>query len=387
MRVMVVLNSLFTGGAEYSTLELYGWLARQGSQIRLVCCGNSRLAFNPSKFGLQGAMLLTGKNFLSRRAELKKLIHEFRPNAVHSVLFNANMLCRSVRVFNNSFVHIESLVNEMYSEFRYSDPNVGRYKLGAYRWVDRLTQKFGVDHFHANGRSVADHYKLKLGINERKITIVPRGRVSNKFSGKADIILRIRREFGAENRILFINVARHEYQKGQEVLIAAVADLEPEVRRRLKILLVGRHGTTTNLIQTLVDNYHLHETISIVGHRDDVQELLAASDVFVFPSRFEGLPGAIIEAEAASLPILCSDIPNNREVVDGGNNALFFRVDDVSGLCAQITRLTMDESLRARLGEVSLKVFAERYHIEQIQEQFRKFLSSRVGLKESNEAR
>ena len=70
----------------------------------------------------------------------------------------------------------------------------------------------------------------------------------------------------------------------------------------------------------------------MLGHRDDVPDLLAASDVFAFPSRFEGFPGAIVEAMALALPIVASDIPPHRELIEDGRTGFLFSPENVGAL-------------------------------------------------------
>jgi len=99
-------------------------------------------------------------------------------------------------------------------------------------------------------------------------------------------------------------------------------------------------------------------------HRDDVDSLLAASDVFIFPSRFEGLPGALIEAEAAGLPVICSDIENNREVAKENKNALYFKVNDAKTLAKQMNKIILDSEMRTTMGRESLLIHKNKFQLE-----------------------
>jgi glycosyltransferase involved in cell wall biosynthesis len=372
MRILVFLDSLYTGGAEFSTLTFYGALLKKGYDIKLVGFKQASPAYSPADFGITDIEFLSGNNFWQKRSALKALINTFKPHIVHSVLFNANLLTRTVRLLNNTFIHLESLVNEMYSSFRLADPNVTRLKLEGYRLVDRITQYMGVDHFHANGVSVASHYQQKLGIGSTRITIIPRGRELNAFVGNNENRACVRAEFQTGNRLLIINVARHEFQKGHDVLIEAIHQLEN--KNNIQVVLVGREGKQTPVIQKKIEDYQLHDCVKWVGHRNDVSALLAAADIFVFPSRFEGLPGALIEAAAAGLPIICTDIPNNREVAVENVNALFFPVDDSQVLSEQLDRLIRDNALRQKLGSESLKRFKQHFLIGEVHQRMEKLL-------------
>jgi glycosyltransferase involved in cell wall biosynthesis len=321
-----------------------------------------------TQFGFAEVQFLEGGSFWQKLRVFNNLIKKFRPDVVHSVLFEANILGRFSRIQQRNFVHLESLVNETYSPHRLADPQVTRLKLAAYRLFDFVTQWAGVDHFHANGLSVARHYRQKLFIATRRMTLIPRGRTENPLSGNIAHREKIRHKLQTGDRLLLINVARHEYQKGQDVLIDAIAHLKND-QHKIQLLLVGREGKLTPVLKEKIAAHGLEKCVTLLGHRDDVPALLAAADVFVFPSRFEGLPGALIEAEAAGLPIIASDIPNNREVAEAGKNALFFAVNDSRRLAEAIAELVNNAVLRQQFGAESLRLFRVRYSMEKVHQQ------------------
>ncbi len=365
MKAIVFLSSLYTGGAEFSTLSLYGWLVKRGHSIKLVCYKEATPSYDISKFGLEEVYYLKGGSFWKRLRDFQHLIMDFKPQVVHSVLFEANVLARCARMSQRKFVHIESLVNEMYSPNRLTDPQITRIKLLYYRILDFVTQYFGVDHFHANGNAVAKHYTNQLGINPKRISIIPRGRASNEYLSDRESRQAIRVQLKSKEKILLINVARHEYQKGQDVLLDAINLLKDE-GLNFQLILAGREGKLTQVIRTKIKDYDLEEMVVVLGHREDISSLLAAADIFVFPSRFEGLPGALIEAEAAGLPIICTDIANNHEVAEQGRNAFFFPVDDSHKLADCIRTLIMEKKLREQFGTESLIIFNHRFSLEEV---------------------
>jgi glycosyltransferase involved in cell wall biosynthesis len=179
---------------------------------------------------------------------------------------------------------------------------------------------------------------------------------------------------GAE---VIINVGRQEYQKGQQDLIAAVALLAPQ-RPKLVVLIVGRKGNATEVLKESVNARGLTDVITFLGHREDVGDLLAAADVFVFPSLFEGLGGAVIEAEALGLPIVASDLPVLREVVEDEQNGILTPAEDPAALAAAIERLLEDDRERALFGERSIEIFNERFTLDLVQERMGRFYDDLV---------
>lgn len=110
-------------------------------------------------------------------------------------------------------------------------------------------------------------------------------------------------------------VARLHPQKGLEDLIAAAALLRNEPS--LHLVVVG-DGPDRAPLQRTIDDAGLADRLHLLGHRDDVAGVLARAELFVLPSRFEGLPSAVIEAMAAGLPVIATDVGGVRELVDDG---------------------------------------------------------------------
>jgi len=163
----------------------------------------------------------------------------------------------------------------------------------------------------------------------------------------------------APAHVAVVNVASLTPQKGQaQLLVAARA-----VRERfpgVRFLLVG-DGLERARLETLRRDLGLEEHVVLLGKRDDVPAILAASDVFVLPSRWEGLSVALLEAGLAGLPAVVSDLPANREVVQAGTTGLVVPVDQPDGLAAAVCTLIDDPELRRRLGRAAKRRVVERF--------------------------
>jgi glycosyltransferase involved in cell wall biosynthesis len=140
-------------------------------------------------------------------------------------------------------------------------------------------------------------------------------------------------------------------------------------RPGLVILIAGRKGSASPLLEGLRSRSSFPERIHFLGYRDDVPDVLAAADVFVFPSLFEGQGCALIEAMGLGLPIVASDIPVLREAVQDGWNGLLVPPASARTLAQAIARALDERDLAARLGERSREIFHQRYSIERSAEQ------------------
>ncbi len=365
--ILLVMDSLFTGGAEYSTLLWMEWLEEKGYNVKLILLKPKTPSYKIEDFKISKdkvQQLLSGGNY-SKYKQLKKIIHEFKPDVVHSVLNASNFITRAIKLTGGKFKHIESVVNQPYAAERLKDNRIASWKIKLLNIYDRITQGWGVDYFHANSRAVADHYIKYVAVATNKITVVPRGRTENKHTQqRAALRTHYAQELNINpNAVWLINTGRHEYQKAHDVLIQAVSELKTDIS--YEVLIAGREGANTEMIKKLITKHQLENKIHFLGHRTDIPQLLAASDIFVFPSRYEGMPGALIEACAAGLPAICTDLPCMHEVVDE-ESALFFPINESEALAHQINMQVSNSNLRKQMGSAALKSFEEKFQVEGI---------------------
>jgi glycosyltransferase involved in cell wall biosynthesis len=145
---------------------------------------------------------------------------------------------------------------------------------------------------------------------------------------------------------LLIVVAKLFAQKGHRVLLDALRDVERAADDA--VLLVGE-GPEREALERVAGELRL-PGVRFLGNRPDIPELLAASDLFVLPSLWEGLPMALLEAMAAGLPVVATDVAGSRQVVVDGESGILVPPGDAGALARAITRLAGDGAERARLG-------------------------------------
>jgi len=144
---------------------------------------------------------------------------------------------------------------------------------------------------------------------------IPNGIDIEKFRFNDEVRKKVRKDLGIEGKLVIGNVGRLCYQKNQENLIEVFAKLQSE-RPESVLLLVGE-GEMKAELQQQVEKLGIADKVLFYGVTDKVEQLLWAMDIFVFPSRFEGLGIVAVEAQAAGLPVICSDgVPNEAVVSD-----------------------------------------------------------------------
>lgn len=152
--------------------------------------------------------------------------------------------------------------------------------------------------------------------------------------------------------------------KGLGDLMAAwepVATRWPDAR----LWLVGE-GPFQEELEAEIEARSLKNHVVLAGVFDNVDQLLAAADLFVLPSWEEGMSLALLEAMAAGLPVVACDIPGNRDLVADGQTALLVPVRDPPRLSQAIERLLNAPLLRVRLGEAAREVAINRFSLPQM---------------------
>jgi glycosyltransferase involved in cell wall biosynthesis len=189
------------------------------------------------------------------------------------------------------------------------------------------------------------------------------------------------REFEAgepdSGRPRLVAVGRLQAPKDAVTLIRALAALRG---RPFEAVLVG-DGPDRPTVEEEVRRLGLESTVELLGERDDVPELLRTADIFVLSSRSEGLPLSILEAMAARLPVVASNVGGVSEVVVDGDTGLLVPPGDPQSLAAAIERLLEDPVLCRRLGEAGRIRVVEHFDLAAVHQAhldlYRRVLASR----------
>jgi glycosyltransferase involved in cell wall biosynthesis len=144
-----------------------------------------------------------------------------------------------------------------------------------------------------------------------------------------------------------------DHHKGQRVLFEALRLAAPALAR-CPVLLIGTGEDEAALRREARD---LPQVV-FTGFVDNVADHLAALDLFVFPSREEGLGSVLIDAMAQGLPIVASQVGGIPELIEDGQTGLLIPPGDAPALAAALTRLVADAELRARLGAAARQAAA-----------------------------
>ena len=316
MRVMHVIDSLYGGGAETSLLEVAPALARRGVKTSIVALkdDDGSLEDRLRTLGIV-PVRLKGRNPASLALELWNVIRSEQPDLLHTTLMWSNLVGRiSARTLRTPVV--TTLANRDYGPEHRGDSRYGAWSVRAVHSAELVTGPLTAC-FHAVSEDVATVMGHRLKIPTNRIKVVYRGRDASRMGlTTLDRRLRVRAalSIGATTPLV-LSVGRLDRQKGVETTIAAFQYLLAQVPNAV-LLLAGRSGNASAVVEARANGT---PGIRLLGHRTDVSDLMCAADVLSFPSRWEGLPGTVIEAMAMRLGIVASNIPPVVEVLGNVN--------------------------------------------------------------------
>jgi glycosyltransferase involved in cell wall biosynthesis len=185
------------------------------------------------------------------------------------------------------------------------------------------------------------------------------GRDPSHFRPDPEARDRIRQTLGVPaDRVVITAVSRLVWHKGYPELADAMhAVPEAELWVAGERLATDRGADMAALLR----NAGLGGRLRMLGYREDIPAILAASDIFVLPSRFEGLPMSVIEAMLTGLPVIAANVRGPREQIVDGVTGLLIPPGDAQALGQALASLTSEPALRARMGEAGRARALERF--------------------------
>jgi len=169
---------------------------------------------------------------------------------------------------------------------------------------------------------------------------------------------------GTLGRTIFLFVGNFHGQKGIDTLIRAWRILETGNPGSGAMLLLVGDGVLVDDMKDLAAGLGLGDSTRFLGRRPDVRSYMQLADVFVQPSRWEGLSIALLEAMSCALPVIATTVGGTVEVVTDGVDGILVPPDDPARLAGCMEKLLRDTVARKILGEKARATVMERYSIK-----------------------
>ena len=174
----------------------------------------------------------------------------------------------------------------------------------------------------------------------------------------------VRRELGiAKDEIVIVSVARLTLQKQPLKLIRAFAEVSKRVPKA-RLLMVGG-GELQGKVEELIASLNLGDRIILQPFRQDVPDVLAASDIFVLPSLWEAFPIALLEAMSMGKAVIGSNVDGTPEIIRHKENGILIQLENIEQqLAEELVSLCNDKSLRGRLQQNAISSIYNKYNVE-----------------------
>lgn len=282
---------------------------------------------------------------------LAAIIKRERPDLVHALMYQAIQVARMAKPQ-------AGVPFKLVSSPRVNYRTRGALTLAFDRW-----QKDRDDLVISEAQASADFLIKKQGYDPRKVKVIRNGiETAGWPASRVDRAKhRLELRLGA-NDLLVGAVGRLDAQKGFDVLVEAMAALKSFP---IKCVILGE-GPERGRLENLVRKHQLEKSVWLLGERADVPSWLSSFDVYCLPSRWEGLPNALLEAMALGLPVVASAVDGVPEVIDNDKNGLLVPPDSPSSLSAVLRRLVGELPLRGRLGPAAAATIAEKFTLRRM---------------------
>ncbi len=366
VRVLQLIDGFSMGGAERVVLMLA--LHSDRERFDVIPCALYRsgpleeemkaAGIHYHVLGLQRRSVLSGPLFvgdvLRILSALSKMIREFSVDIVHTHLTESTLLgilaafrasCRTCATLHNVII----------------DGQRGRFS--PRNWLMRfaINQVFSkANTLIAVSEEVAQAVKANARIPQNRIVTIPNAIDSTRFSMRRDRNS-VRAALGfAVDRTIVLTIGRLTRQKGYTHLLQALR-LIPAYRRPLT-LFVG-DGEERQLLESKTIELGLGLDVRFLGNRRDIPELLAAADIFVLSSLWEGLSLALLEAMASGLPPVVTSVGGNTEVVENGKCGLVVPPGNEQALAEAILALLQNPFWRGELARAARERFENQFSL------------------------
>ncbi len=351
MRVLQIISSLKMGGAQKLQETLAG--AARGRPIELTVLslqadtGSAILAALLAKG--QRVQHLPGKRLLEvgRFQKLVRFLRQEKFDVIQSHLTYANILAAAAGRLSG--IPVVGTLHNVKIEAKHYHP----LREGL---LETLALRFGARAVVAVGHQVADIYRPRL--RGQKLVVIPNAVAPIPPLPAAERLALRRSLTGSTTRPLVLAVGRLSEQKGFADLLEAFAMLhttQPEA-----YLAIAGAGELQGALTARLEQLGLTGHASLLGGRNDVPQLLRASDVFASASLWEGLPVAVLEAMAAGLPIVATQVGEvPLTVVEG--TGLLTPPAQPGQLAAALQSVLSDSTKREAMGRAAL-AHVERHH-------------------------
>ncbi len=369
IRIAYVLPNMRVGGSESQLLYLMKGLTPE-FELTLICTrSEGALIGDVRRLGVYVRVLnsLSGWDFRMQK-RISHIFHAHTPHIVHTCLFGLDYFAHRAARENNIPVIISSR------------RELATWQRKRHRWIQQRGNRFA-DAIVANSQSVAEYVQRSENIEPKRIHIIPNGINANDFVSSTPIS-QIKKRFRLPEKSHVIGMVANFSPVKDHNLFMEMANILLQRRHNLQFLLVGT-GPLVDRMGRLIIKRKQGEFFTRVSTVNEVAELYALMDVFVLTSKVEGFPNAIMEAMAASRPIVAPQVGGIPELLQDGVTGRLLTSRDPKDFANAVENFLDNPSLAQAYGARAAQWVRERLPMERMVTQYRNLyqnlLSEKTG--------
>lgn len=301
IRVLHVFGGLDAGGAESRVMDIYREIDKNKVQFDFLIHTEKKGFFEDEIKEMGGRIFRVPRFGIKTIFSYHRVMNEFFEQYPEYKIIHGHMLSTAfiyLRVAKQYNVPVRIAHSRCGSRTQDNIENMIK------EFFKRLSRFYVTDKFAVSKIAGVSAFG-KHSVNSGKVKILPNAIKTKKYLYKNEDRNKIRSEFDIKHKFVIGHIGRFQHQKNHDFIIDVFKKVHKQKPNSV-LILVG-DGDLKTSIEDKVNKLRLKDSVIFTGVRSDVPQLLQGMDVLLFPSFFEGLPGVVLEAQAAGLPCIISD--------------------------------------------------------------------------------
>ncbi|WP_214710810.1 glycosyltransferase [Exiguobacterium sp. s55] len=331
-KIIQIIPNLHLAGAEIMLENLTLRLDKEGYTVKVVSFYNEQTAISARlEFNGIDVLYLDKKRGFDFKSiiQLRNIIKEENPNIIHTHLYILPYVIIA-SLFQKNITKVHTIHNLADKEVSSSQRKINKIIYKMFKVIPvAISPKIK--------KSITNVYKFK----DEFVPMVFNGVDIKKFQ-------HIKKEKDIKEVVQLLHIGRFSDQKNHKGLIEAFYKSNP-IENKIILNLIGEGSLKREIIQ-MVNDLNLNNHVNFLGLKSDVKKYLHSADIFILPSKWEGMPITLIEAMASGLPIIATDVGGVADMIEDNKSGLLVDLQ-TENIASKILFLVRNKSLRKELGE------------------------------------
>lgn len=375
IKILMLIDEAKMGGGQQHLLWLAQKLDKSKFEVEAACEPQGYLVDELKKISIKVYPInISNRPSISSLMATKKLLEKVSPAILHTHGGTAGFYGRLASIFN-----FKGVVIHTYHGIHYLNSGWTLLKI-----IYRLVDKFLLGFTDCTICVAQNDFELGLKagvVKNNKAVVIHNGIDVEKFSNfnkDTDYKIRIKPE---KDSIIIGSVGRFHFQKGYKYLILAAVTVLKSFPK-VKFVLIG-DGELRFDLETLAKKNNVYNSFTFLGNQTNVIELLLQIDIFVLPSLWEGLPLALLEAMAAKIPVVATNVNGIIEIIDSEKEGILVPPKNSSALSSALIRLLNDIELQKKLAANAYKKVLSEFSLDKTVQKtelvYKNFLNNKLS--------